>query len=721
MNGSRWFGPAIHIAMLSAASAGALEGCSSAPTDAPTASAASSTSSGDAPFQPTHSWTDCLASDQSFVRRVLLGVNGRRTWGQAEVNAYEDAIHAIRAANIAAQGPYGAFASTGAPVGGDLEPARKLVVEAMMREDAFRERWSDFLMDALHVVRIETKSQKDCYGEPSSSAIDDGSLAAYVRDGDANTDKTPPIASFTMRDLVSSSLALDDVSPVYRAHLFAMMSRPYTAANVAPPELEAARRDNFGAVFDSAYVHRDLVCLACHNSEFSVTFSADPAKNRAWPVPGLFETALYGASNGKHAPEEAATKGSDERRARSMLRYMSVGDGDGLVAPYGWNGAACGAFNPNPPPDPLGVDTYFASLRSTPEDPTKGLRSSVWDLERALHRGIDALAAHGLERLGGGTLADPDEAFAYLVAENVVEKVWNEVIGTRLTIANYFPRTKVQRDVLESLTERFVASHFSLKSLLLAIVAHPAFNLKAPEEGCGTAAYELPTLFDPWTTSEGAIEKRGNSPADGIYAISARPLRRSLHRAMEWPSFGEYPEGTNDEALEVAFGFFLKDGEPGFRGLDFQGRLTWEATYASCTNPAAGDVITKIVDRAAVVPNATVGEAIAALKDRLIGEPYVEPTVERPLLEALVKISLDDQNLDGLDAKLRSVCGVLVSTPAFMLGGLAPSDTRVVPRLTPTDIEYARTCGYVASDLAAHAAPFVLTCSDVATKATKAP
>lgn len=684
-------------------------GSTSAGTGGGTSSATGSGGTGgQEPPPDDHIWEDCQSSDQAWIRRAIVAIGGRRAWGQAEINAYEDVLKGVRLAS-------GGDPAKPPPAGKDLEPAKLLVARAMMAEDAFRERWSDFVMDALHTVRIETKSQESCYGAPVAVAVDDGSLAAWVRDHDS-TAQAPPIAEFGMGDLLSSALQLDDLSVVYRGHLFAMMSLPIDGANVDFIAMERIRRQDFGAVFDSAYIHRDVVCLSCHNSEFSVTHDDDPLKNRAWPVPGLFELSLFGSSSGKHSPDELSTKGPDDLRAHSMLRVADVvGNG---TAPYGW-WSGCGTFSVPQAPDPLNIDTYFGSIKSTPADPTKGLRASVWDLEASLHRGVNLLAAHGLTRLPGDELADPDEAFAYLVAENIVERAWAEIMGTRLTIANYFARTAVQRDVLQALTDHFVARHFSLKTLILDIVAHPAFNLKAPDEGCGPTAYELPNIFDPWTKSDNDPLKRGNSPADGVFALSARPLVRSLHKAMEWPARPEFPGDDDETSFQSAVGLFLKDADPGYRGLDFQGRLTWEATYGGCPNLSGNDLINKIVARAGAVPGATVGDGVVALKDRLTGEPTIEPTVEKPALEALLGVPLASTDVGDLDAKLRTVCGVLVSTPQLMLGGIPPKDTRDVPKLTPTDITYQGTCGYLAGYFAGASAPYVVTCGATSTTVTK--
>jgi hypothetical protein len=261
---------------------------------------------------------------------------------------------------------------------------------------------------------------------------------------------------------------------------------------------------------------------------------------------------------------------------------------------------------------------------------------------------------------------------------------------------------------LMGLTEHFVASHFSLKTLLLDVVANPAFNLKAPDEGCGGAPYELPNIFDPWTITDNDLSKRSNSPADGAFAISSRPLLRSLHRAMEWPYRPDYPGTGTEEAFQTAIGHFIKDAAPGYRGLDFQGRLTWETTYGGCFDLSGNDFIDKIKAQAATTPGATVGDAMIALKDRLLGDPAVEPAAEKPALEALLGAPLASTDLSVLDKQLRSACGVFVSTPQFMLGGIIPKDTRDVPKLTPKDVSYDVTCGALALGLAAQ---YTVTCS----------
>jgi hypothetical protein len=702
---------ALALALSGAALAGGCGGDKGTSSSGDTTSSSSTGTS--PPYQPQHTWTECQASDQAWVRRALFALDGRRGRSQAEINAWEDAVKAIRAADRKAAGGFSDVGDTLPPDGSDLENGKRLIAKAMMNESGYRERWSDFLLEALHINRIEIKAQDQCYGPPNPDAIDDGSLAAWVRDNDPSS-QAPPLHDFTMGQLLSSALRLDDLSVLYRGNLFAMMNLPINGANVDFEAMERIRRQDFGAVFSSAYIHRDLVCLNCHNSEFSVTFDQDPAKNRAWPIPGHFEVALYGASNGRHPADEAMTKGSDELRAVSMLRVADVVDGSGQK-PWGW-ASMCGRFKQPQVDDPLKIDAYFGSIRSTVDQPNRGLRASVWDLERALHRGVDLLAAHGLQRGKDGALADPDEAFAYLVAENIVEKVWDEVVGHRLTIANYFPRNETQRDILMGLTEHFVASHFSLQTLLLDILAHPAFNLKSPDEGCFVAPYEMPPVFDPWTIADSDLAKRGNSPADGVFAVSSRPLVRSLHRAMGWPAVDEYPQNDTDESFQVAVGFFIKDADPGFRGLDFQGRLTWETQYGGCPDltGAGDDYIAHLVTAAQSTPGTTVKDAVVALKDRLVGDPTID-AAEQPDLEALIGAPLASTDLSKLSTQLRALCGVLVSTPQIMLGGVVPKDTRDVPKLTPPEAAYDVTCNRVSQYVMSAGAPYTVTCGGTTT------
>lgn len=676
--------PNATLAPSPSASVPSLAGNAGAPEDG----GSSGGSSGDG-GSPAVGPADCDAGDAAFVRRAVLALLGRRPLGQGEVGAFTGAITQIRSAQASA---------------GAADTARLIVARAMMRDDAFRVRWSDFLKDSLRVGRTQGKSQESCYGEHESAAPDGGALARFVRDNEPSA-ANPPVRGFTMRELLASALELDDLSVVYRAHLFAMLNKPLTGNSLAL-ELELARRNDFGATFETAYTQREIGCLGCHNSEYSVTGSVNPEANRFWPVPGLLERAVFGDSSGMHPPEEASEKGSDVLRARGMFRVMGVvGSGS---APFGWS-EACGVFSAPASEDPLHIDTWFGSIRSTPEDPSRGQRASVLDLERSLHLGVELLKSKGLTVHGNE--ASPDEAFATLVALTIVEKVWIEVIGTPLTIAHHFPRTAVQRDLLVSLTDRFVRAHFSLKELLIAILTQPIFNLAPPSAGCGSGPYPLDRIFDPWTDFEVDPELRGNGPSDGVFPLSPRLLRRALHSAMGWPMYPEYPKAESaEETLSSALGFFLRDGEPGRRGLDFQGRLAWEAAYGSCPALWTDDFIARLASDARAQETATVFDAVVALKDRLIGDPRIHD-VERALLEALIGSPLGDRS-DSLETGLRRVCGALVSSPMFMLGGLPPGVPGEVPKLTPPEATQAAACAKLTDAVSAVEPSMRISCAE---------
>ena len=560
-------------------------------------------------------------------------------------------------------------------------------------------------------------------------------------DGGDPVDKT-----FTMLDLLRSALHLDDLSVVYRAHLFALVSRPIPAANVPPIEAELARREDFGLIFDSAYLNRDVVCLGCHNSSGSVTYSDDPALNRHWAMPGLFETAIYGAATG-----------IEPERAHAAFRFDGFVDqfgGGGAVRPWDWS-PACGRFTPSGlAPDPAEVDGRLASLT--------GDRLTVFELDAELRKGFETLAADGLVVAADGTIADPDAAMAYLVAASIVEGVWREVIGTPLTIANYFPRNEAARDTLVQLTTSFIRNRFSLRELLVEIMLTPYFNRPPAELGCEAEPYGMPPIYDPWVTTDPDESRRGNGPGDAIVALSPRVLLRATWAALEWrrPAYYAFPEESfavescaslytcremdtlcqeegacceawlvtctadpgepsaeDMRAFERGVGIFLKHGERGFRGLDFQARLVFEDMFGACRNPAAEpDFIARLVESAAADPALTTGDLVAALKDRLVGEASVSHQViagasERAAIEAIMGPLVDSAAaVSELDARARELCGVLVSSPQFLLTGMAAPDSTYVPVLTPEEASYGAVCAAVAErGLAGNLA---LTCAD---------
>jgi hypothetical protein len=637
-------------------------------------------------------FTECAGDPSSFVRQSFLALDGRRPKSQAEVNVYVDLYTQTEAA------------------GRDPKDA---VARAIMAQPEFSDRWIDTVMDAIKVQRLDVQSEAVCWGKTFRMTVDNG-LATAVRSMAATTtgDGKGP---WSMLDLAKSAIALDDVTPIYRAQLFSMVAHPIPAANVPPIEAELARRADFGETFDSAYLHRDMVCLGCHNSEHSVTDSDDADTDRHWPVPGLSELAVYGMS-----------VGIDPDRAHAAFRVDNFVE-RGSAKPWGWS-SECGTFTTSVPDDPAAVDGKLASVT--------GKRTTVYQLEAALGRGFDNLRGKAPPIEGNGAISDPDTALAWLVTLKITEDVWKQTTGTGLTIANYFPRNKAASDELFRLASTFTQSGFSLKALLVAIVQSDYFNRKPAELGCGKGPYIYPAVFDPWVLADADPARRMNGPGDVVTAVDPRTLITATNAALDWSGpplasrFPDYGDGCETEScsemssycssqhaccnayqaacvmngvlpseqipFERGVGMFLRNSERGFRGLDFQARLVWENRYGACAKPkwVQTDFIDKIVTAASADPSMTLGDLVSAIKDRLIGEPQLLDATETAALEATFGGKLDQPVTAAAATPARELCGALLESPQFLLQGIAGRGGE--PRLVPADASYETICAAVA-------------------------
>ncbi len=696
-------------------------------------------------------WYKCQSTDQAFVRRAILGVLGRHAYGQAEVNVYTDII-----SQVDAMDGYDPNAPISAPIT-TLRHGRQVALNALLASPDYQANWAELYRDFVRVQRIDEQVNAQC-AAARVRTTDAKQVAAWVRDQPPDVGGDGKAAP-TFADVIFGSIELDDITPIYTENLFTMVNKTYAGANALPVALELSRRSDFGAWFDGAYLNRDMVCLGCHNSEFSVTQSSDPATNRFYPVPGLFEKALFGDSTG---PGLVGDYSGADRLHGSMRRAQFYNDcttasstqitaattagtlptcasGDTVqscasaatlqcksaaaklyaVQPWGIN-SACGAFIA---PAALPIDQAYVEARL---GNVSGYRTSMWDVATSLRGGFNKLEVEGLGADSDGNIADPDKAFGYLVSMNIVEKVWREIVGTPLTIANYFPRNAASRDQLWSLTETFIKSGYSNKALLSAIFASPYLNMAAPDAGCATSPYDAPRIFDPWRTAEPDPVNQGNGVSDGIQAISARTQAHAAYAALGWPlaPYDSVMPDTRSDATVAAYGqtvatvngvktnlienqfqtetgFYLKSSQPGFRGLDFQGRLGWEDRFAQCKkvgNNTAPDVIDGLV--ASVKPGTTtIGELVKVLKDRIMGETTITDTTEKSLMQSIVGSSMDADptTLADLNGTLRQVCGAMITSPQFLMLGVQPKDGTDVPALTPTVNSYQTLCTAVAA------------------------
>lgn len=534
------------------------------PTDAGAAGAAGS---GD----DTQEYYACQGSNQQFVRRAIQGVLGRRAVSQAEVNVYTDLIEKIDEAD--GVDPEELPAEPGKP----LRHSRKVVLNALFQSPDYSSNWEELFRDFMRVQRVDEYQNGNCYAQRVRTDVAD--VAKFIRDNSAETTAGDGGVSPTMGDVIAGSLALDDLSPMYTANLFGMVVKTYAGANGTAIESELGRRRDFGAWFDAVYLNRDPVCLQCHNSEFSVTQTDDPATNRHYPIPALLEKALLGASTGAQtvgpfdandfmhgglkfarfvatcstqtaaailAAETAGTIPKDMCPTTADYRLCTTASSQGprdwmclstvnqTRNSRPWNlVAACGTFtNPNAiPADLAGVETKFGNVT--------GNRASVWDMARTLRAGFAKLKTEGLgANPDTWEVSDPDKAFAYMTVMTLVEKVWKEITGTGLTIQTYFPRNAASRDQLQLLTDKFIASGYSQKALLEEIYASPYMNLAPPDSTCWKGAYQLPRIFDPWVTGEEDPVKRGNSVGDGAVMLSGRTAARTTYGALGWKLTG---------------------------------------------------------------------------------------------------------------------------------------------------------------------------------------
>lgn len=570
---------------------------------------------------PVEQALTCDAGHEAWVQRALPLMWGRRAHGAAEIRAWADQA-----------------ASAGRPA----------VIRAMAADPEFSRWWRQWISDALAVARTGDKAYADCFGEPLRDTWD-GSLAQTIRSADAPWE-TPADLPFNMADVILDGLAADDLAVIWQAHLFARMYRPVQGANVSELELEYNRRVNFGEVFFETYLNRNLDCVLCHNSSFSVTDADDAREDRTWQLPGRHEAALLGSD-----------VSFDKQQAFAMFRFANVVRYDGGQRPWGMSEDCGRFFAPERVggPDPLGWDESFFI-----DD--YGTEGSVWQLERSLAEGVDRLAGNGLT-VGDGGLVSGRESFAYLLGARIADEVFELATGGRLTVAHGFPRNLDQAARLESLTDTLVTSGFSLQELLIAIAEDPLFNPGLPEV-CDTVAYGLPPVCNPWSTEEDDPDERRNSPGDRVHRHNARVLLNSVHHQLGWAPPPAWRLSEGDAEFQASLGVFLRESQPGFSGTDFQGLLAWTTRYGVCANPDGGpDWLDGLLARA---DGQTVEGLVLALEDRLLADGAIDE-LERPLLEALVG-SLDAPASTVDPEGLRALCGAWVASPRWMLALDAP-------------------------------------------------
>jgi hypothetical protein len=346
----------------------------------------------------------------------------------------------------------------------------------------------------------------------------------------------------------------------------------------------------------------------------------------------------------------------------------------------------CGRFSPGHDGDILGDPGYLGG--DLPEN------QQLFDIDPLFKSGFASLGADGLE-LGDDNDVAPDQALAYLTAVNIVNNVWEELMGYPLTLAHSFPRNERQRQILAGpLTAAFIAEDFSLRTLVTEITLHPYFNADAPD-ACNTASpYFMEPVFDPFTISSSDPSRTGNGVGDRVQRFSAWVLVESAMRAMWWDLPVQQIPNNENNFPNLAFlrdtGIFVKDAQNGFNGVDFNGMLAWEDQLASGSPRPRGRLhrparpallefewIELMLTEAAGTGGVTVRDLAAAIKDRLIAEPTIDDA-ELAVIAAIIGLDPAAKMLAvdpaALEQGTRRYAGLLMNTPQFMLSGVPSRD-----------------------------------------------
>jgi hypothetical protein len=593
----------------------------------------------------------CDAGTTIWVQRVFPLVLGRKTHGAAEVDMW-----------AAVADKYG----------------RDAVVRALTQDAGYSAFWKQMISDMLYVARAGPDLDLTCFESPEL-LVHDGSLAGYLREtapDDGNFG-----ARFDMADVILDGLAADDLEVIWQANVFARTNYVAMCNNSLDlAEIEEERRVALGDEFLATYLNRSLTCIACHNSEFSVTDDPDPALDRTWGVAAYFEKALFASSSG---PVDAETY-------YAMHRYYELVNtdlrSDYPIRPWGMD-AECGTYRREPPAEDFtGQDTsYFGS--------EFGTQGSLWDIQAMLASGAGAMTGSMLTINADESVA-PDEALAYLTAQHVVDQVWDYAMGASLTIPYGFSRNQAQQQQLEALTDQFATDGWSLRELLVSIATNPLFNAGMPET-CGAAPYGIDPILNPYSVLDANPDLHGNGPSDLVHRQFARALIRSARDELQWPPIHEFFGTETDNAdydLEIAMGVFLSRSVLGSNGTDFQGALAWEKAFGTCSDPKYPNDFLAHAKLVASQADATVETLALAVKDRLTSHGAWQDDEERDLAEDLLAVPLDakvrEVDAATLDRNLGLFCGAVTLSPDFFVT-LEPRLPGPVP---PLPLDYGDDC-----------------------------
>jgi hypothetical protein len=312
---------------------------------------------------------------------------------------------------------------------------------------------------------------------------------------------------------------------------------------------------------------------------------------------------------------------------------------------------------------------------------------------------------------------DPDEAFAYLTATNLVDGIWMAAMGSRLTIGHGYSRNSQQMNMLWNLTEfEFLPNNWSLKTVLTKTLASDWYARRAPAISQSNTAYKLPPILDPWVVadptqvSNPAPHQQFDGQGEEANRFRVSTLLRLVAGSLGWKQPTLIPDNNYPSALALNLGQYVSPQNQGVTGVNFQSLLALESETGACdkTNRAGRssglDWIDAVVagisafnsDPAHAGAPITLGEAWMMLKDRLIQDPSINNVLpsglsnvtgaktEEQALVAFLRKVFNDNTLtlntstgaasvaSALGPALRNGCGILVKSPQFILANITP-------------------------------------------------
>lgn len=572
---------------------------------------------------------------------------------------------------------------------------RSDVSHALMQHDEFRVYWSEVLTDHIQIQRpgdylAARTSDTECWSQPLAEA-DGGDLARWIRRHDPDGNPVPGPAGlgvkpqdFNMVDVVRSAVELDDLGPIYLTNLIPfIMSEGFN--NTAEERL--------GTEFDEVYLGRNQSCMGCHNEIVSASDNhVLPWKKTFQPFPKL-ETKVLGGGFGSEATLTAT----------HAVFQTAVRNGD----EYPWEiDPSCVRGNDNRAVLTLGLNSSIppnsgavAKLASV-----KGTGKHILHLEAALRNGIRSLSGTSLNSIvgeGSETDLSEDEALAYMLALNIANNVWEEVMGERLTIVHGYSRNAEQRDLLRFLTEnQLLAGGWSLRDMLETTLTSDWYNRTAPyaaDDTVNASPYHLPMLLDPWLAKAPGEDaepiERFNGQGRVVHRYAPRSLMRSAFSAMGHNTLPpHFVSGAGSDRNFVSYlGQYMNDARPGTSSVDFQAMMAWSERYGTCSVQPSGELdwidhlISAASDWDAENPDEaplTLRDMVLTMKDWLIGEATLDQDLDGDMesvaLEVLFGYDLDTEIASigpaNLETSTRQYCGSLVSSPHFMLAGIRPAN-----------------------------------------------